>query len=69
METYHQEAEYLEQWCQRDKDKLTSAGLSWDVVKNLPYRIGASRETQAVWAAKRFQRKEAQEKWDVPVYI
>jgi hypothetical protein len=63
MEVYHKEAEYLEKWCQRDKDKLTAAGLDWSLVEDLPYRIGASRETQANWAYKRFQRKEAQEKW------
>jgi hypothetical protein len=63
METYHKEAEYLEKWCQKDKAKLVAAGLDWSLVEDLPYRNGASRETQANWAYKRFQRKEAQDKW------
>ncbi len=63
METYHNEAEYLEKWCQRDRPALTAAGLDWYLVEDLPYRVGASREAQANWAAKRFQRKEAQERW------
>jgi hypothetical protein len=39
---YTQEAEYLEKWCQDDKEELTAKGLDWAVVEDLPITIQVS---------------------------
>ena len=68
METYHKESEFLDKWCQRDKDPLTAAGLDWRLVEELPYRIGEAigfdtaliypKRSQVVGISMRDERRE-----------
>jgi hypothetical protein len=61
---YIQEADNLYQWCQQDKDALTAVGLAWELVTDLPLRIGALTEAEARWNTERLTRKEAPKKWE-----
>ena len=60
---YIQEAENLYVWALDDKDALTRAGLSWEPVEDLPVRIGALKEAEAVWNAIRISIPDAATKW------
>ena len=60
---YIQEAEYLYSWCQDDKEELTSKGLDWTVVEDLPIRCGALREAESNWHQAKFLRREAENIW------
>jgi hypothetical protein len=62
--TYTQEADNLYNWCQTDKDELTTLGLSWDFVTDLPARTGALREAEARWNNRRFTKKDASKNWN-----
>lgn len=64
MYAVHQEAEYLHKWCQGDLDELTQAGLSRELVDDLPARIGASREAQSNWHTARFARVDSHRRWN-----
>ena len=63
VDTFLQEAENLEHWCQEDRAELEAAGLPWALVEDLPFRAGALRESESRWFEKRFTRKEAQQQW------
>ncbi len=58
-----QDAEFLNQWCQPDREQLTNAGLDWTLVEDLPARIGALRQAETNWGNTRFLRDQAQEEW------
>jgi hypothetical protein len=60
---YIQEADNLYHWCLADKDELVNAGLSWDLVSDLPRRAGALREAEALWNTLRFTGKDASKIW------
>ena len=60
---YIQEADLLYHWCQADKEALTNVGLSWELVQDLPVRIGALVEAEAQWHVERNTTKEAEKKW------
>ncbi len=60
---YLQEAANLYNWCQEDRKKLTTHGLSWQLVKELPLRAGALREAEALWNEQRNTKKEATGQW------
>ncbi len=60
---YIQEAENLYIWAPDDKEALTGAGLSWELVEDLPVRIGALKEAEAVWSAVRSAVPDAAAKW------
>lgn len=64
VDVYIQEADNLYQWCQQDKDALTAVGLAWELVTDLPLRIGALTEAEARWNTERFTRQEAKKKWE-----
>lgn len=63
IDFYLQESENLYQWCQQDKDKLTNVGLNWDMISDIPNRIGALREAQALWVHERFEKTELKAEW------
>lgn len=60
---YTQEAEDLYHWCKDDEAELTKAGLSAEVIENLPVLTGATREAQSLWMKEQQTRKEAEQKW------
>ena len=64
IDTFLQEAENLEHWCQADREALEGAGLPWSLVEDLPFRAGALREAESRWFHKRFTREEAQKQWN-----
>ena len=63
VSTYIQEAKNLYQWAQEDKQALTAAGLSWQLVEDLPVRSGALVEAEALWSLQRKNVNEAAWKW------
>jgi len=63
MDTYLYEAHCLYKWCVQDKIELTSVGLNWDLVEDLPIRGNAASEAQANWHNVRLAREEAQKEW------
>jgi hypothetical protein len=58
-----QEAEDLYEWCQADQELLTRAGLDWNLVNDLPLRIGACRYIQSVWQKEFKSVEAAQKEW------
>lgn len=64
IDIFLQEAEYLYQWCQDDKDYLIKAGLAWSFVDDLPIRVGALREAYAIWIKGWFNQQETQIIWN-----
>jgi hypothetical protein len=63
VDTFLQEAENLEHWCQADREALEAAGLPWSLVEDLPFRAGALREAESRWFQRRFTKEEAQKAW------
>jgi hypothetical protein len=63
VDVYIQEANNLYQWCRNDKEILTALGLNWELVTDLPARIGALMEAESRWNEQRFSGKEAVKKW------
>ncbi len=61
---YLQEAEDLHTWCQPDREKLTSNGLDWALVDDLPARIDTLREAQARWENSDINDIEVEKIWD-----
>lgn len=60
---YIQEGENLYQWCREDKEKLTGAGLNWNLVEELPDRCEALQQAQGTWISERKKKKEAEKIW------
>jgi hypothetical protein len=58
-----QEAEDLYEWCQADQELLTLAGLDWNLVTDLPERIGACRYIQSIWQKEFKSVEAAQKEW------
>jgi hypothetical protein len=63
VDVYMQEANNLYQWCRNDKETLTVLGLNWELVTDLPERVGALMEAESRWNEQRFSGKEAAKKW------
>lgn len=63
IDAYIQEAENLYHWCQDDQAALTTVGLDWTLVDDLPIRAGACREAQSLWTKDRFGKEEAEKQW------
>lgn len=61
---YAQEAENLYRWCQEDKELLVARGLSWDLVADIPARIGALMEAESLWNKQRRSREESAKQWE-----
>jgi hypothetical protein len=60
---YIQEAEDLYKWCQDDKEELTSKGLDWKVVEDLPVRCDALSVAASNWNVKQSQRRASAKIW------
>ncbi len=60
---YIQETQSLYRWVKEDKDVLTAAGLPWELVEDLPLRIGALIEAESSWYVQRKTRKEKATRW------
>lgn len=63
VEVFTKEAEYLYKWCQEDKEELTGVGLDWDIVTDIPVRVGALREADSRWYQRRFGQNESAKAW------
>jgi hypothetical protein len=63
VDEYCQEADNLFKWCRKDEAALTGSGLSWDIVTDIPVRVGALREAESLWNLQRFNWKEAAKVW------
>ena len=63
VDVYIQEANNLYQWCLDDKETLTSLGLNWEFVTDLPARASALKEAESRWNKQRFAGKEWAKKW------
>jgi hypothetical protein len=57
------ESEYLYYWCQDDKEELTTKGIDWTIVEDLPIRCGALREAESRWTLEKYKRKKAANIW------
>lgn len=58
-----QEAEDTIEWCKEDEEELIKANLNWDLVEDLPTRVGACRYAQSLWQKEYKTREEAQKEW------
>ncbi len=63
VDVYIQEAQTLYSWARLDKEALTAAGLSWELVEDLPIRIGTLIEAESSWYVQRKNGVEATETW------
>lgn len=63
VDVFLQEAENLYVWAKDDEPALTNAGLSVELLNDLPIRAGACREAQSIWNKERNTREEAQQRW------
>jgi hypothetical protein len=63
VEVFAKEAEYLVKWAQDDKEALMGRGLDWNLVTDMPVRVGAMREADSRWYNLRFSQAEAAKAW------
>lgn len=63
MAVYVQEAENLLKWCRQDKVALTARGMPWELVTDLPARIGALRQAESNWRAEYGKKEEPEILW------
>jgi len=63
VDVYLQEADTLYVWVQDDREALTAAGLSWDIVEDLPVRHGALAHAEAHWQSQWKAGKEDAREW------
>ena len=64
VSVYIQEADLLYLWIQEDKKALTTVGLSWELVEDLPIRCKALIDADANWQTQRKTRKKSSREWD-----
>ena len=60
-----QEAANLYEWCLKDKDSLSGAGLDWKLVEDLELRAGALRVSQAKWRSEYKSYQDCQAEWKI----
>jgi hypothetical protein len=60
---YIDESATLYKWCHHDKKELTSKGLDWKVVEDIPIRCGALSEAESKWHRAKILRREAENIW------
>ena len=53
VDVYIQEADELYQWAMSDKDALRTAGISTELIEDLPPRCSMLSETEAAWQTQR----------------
>jgi len=59
-----QEGENQYHWAVQDREALESAGMKWELVEDMPARLGALRVAESNWFSERHVREEAQVRWD-----
>lgn len=64
IDTFVQEAYDLHEWVVADQQPLTNAGLSPDLISNLPERAKLLRQSQSIWMKERYGKEEARREWD-----
>jgi hypothetical protein len=60
IHVFVQEAENLDTWMRPDLPRLAAVGIGDDVLQGLQARIGALREAQSTWKARRHSKDQAQ---------
>ena len=60
-----QEAANLHEWCLKDKNALSAAGLDWTLVDDLELREGALRISQAKWSSEYKSYQDCQAEWKI----
>lgn len=63
ISVYLQEASNLCKWCRQDRDPLIAKGLDWELVTDLPIRLGALAEAESSWSVNRMSKGDAAKKW------
>ena len=69
MDAYIQESQSLYQRALEDKDALIAAGLPWELVEDLPVRIGTMIEAESSWYVRKNIRKETATRWTEKVQL
>ena len=64
MDVFIQEAHRLYHWAQTDKEQLLKAGLSEELLEDLPFRADAAAEAQNIWRNFIHGQSEAQQRWN-----
>lgn len=65
IDIFLQEAENLYHWSNDDAARLATAGITQEMIDDLPLRVGALREAQSIWFKDRYAQEEAQEEWKI----
>ncbi len=63
VEAFIQEAENLTLWASSDAASLAVAGITNEMIQQLPVRAGALREAQSLWFNDRHTQKQAEKDW------
>jgi len=63
VSVYIQEALDLSRWCPKDKADLVASGLKWEIVDDIPKRVGALRQAEANWHLQKFTKKSIVDIW------
>lgn len=61
---YIQEANTLYHWALADEEALTAAGLSWELVEDIPLRCEALIKTEASWQTQKNVEKKCSREWN-----
>jgi hypothetical protein len=64
VKAFLEEAEFLYERANEDKEALVGAGLDWALVEDLQVRAGALRQAETNWFKDRFNQEEAEKAWD-----
>ncbi len=64
VDAYVQEAEVLTYWCGKDRTKLETIGLNWELVDDIPARAGALRAADVIWQNERFDSDAVIRLWN-----
>ena len=58
-----QEAAALYEYCKEDREKLTEAGLNWELAEDLPVRHEVLARLQSIWKSKHLNWEECEKEW------
>ena len=63
VDTFIQEAENTHYWAEKDKKELMRAGLSAEIIDDIPKRAGTCREAQSRWNQMYNHQADAEKEW------
>jgi hypothetical protein len=63
VDVYLQESENLHHWSIADAVKLATAGITQEMLDDIPVRAGALRESESLWFRDRYTQQQAQKEW------